>query len=237
MPYEVVKRAGSDRAYRYEVTSYRDPVTGKVKGNWKYLGRVGKDGVARKEREPARVRLADALQALLQHRSVGAITVSQIASQAGMSHATFYRHFKDKGEAFLAVLTRASAENNAVPEDVSASPEQERMKLRALIVAHLSQRALNNGVIRSLLEWSSRDRRVATFVLRRDAARRTTMAQFIQRLQEQGVARDDVNPATVAELVVSLLRARVAEAALSGTVLAPHEVDATAAVVERMIFG
>src|SRR5579875_1893773 len=109
MAYEVTKRIAG-RAYRYRVESVRDPETGKRRSRWTYLGRAEGAAAAApapaRRRGDARERLLDALERLLEARDLAGVTADAVAAEAGLAHGTFYRHFRDKRDAFKAALDR-----------------------------------------------------------------------------------------------------------------------------------
>ncbi len=103
MAHVVTKRI-KGRDYQYAVESYHDPETKRAKSRWTYLGVVEGDGVVRSpERRsrtrPVREEIVAATARLLAFRDPQHITVDVIASTAGVSHSTFYRHFRNQQEA------------------------------------------------------------------------------------------------------------------------------------------
>ncbi|MGH7756575.1 MAG: TetR/AcrR family transcriptional regulator, partial [Vulcanimicrobiaceae bacterium] len=114
MPRDVVKTIRG-RAYRYRVESYRDPATGKTRGRWTYLGKVAADDGAgtvagtRRDAGKTRAALLDATERLLGVIDLGKLTAAGIATEAGLGHGTFYRHFRNKGEAVRTAIERYRA--------------------------------------------------------------------------------------------------------------------------------
>ena len=86
-----------------------------------------------------RERLLDASEALIAEKGVAGTTIEAIVKRAGVSSATFYEHFRNKDECFVAAFDRAVeglhiAVRRAVPADGSWL-ERMRAGLAALLVA------------------------------------------------------------------------------------------------------
>jgi len=143
MSYEVVKTVRG-REYRYLVESYRDAQTGKVRNKWRYLGKgLGEQPPRRRTRaEAMRANLIRALQALLERRPWSAITMREVAAQAGVAPATVYRYFSSCDD----LLRAAAAEANdrlearlAELHRLRSDREGERVRLRAWFAALLEE--------------------------------------------------------------------------------------------------
>ena len=111
MPYEVTKHIkGHD--YRYQVVSYRDPDSRKVKQSWTYVGRIDSPtgSVLRKPRSDTRERIVAAILQLLDTRDIAHVTIDVIIRTAAVSRGTFYRYFPDKTAALTAAVDRPLAD-------------------------------------------------------------------------------------------------------------------------------
>ncbi len=86
-----------------------------------------------------RERLLDATEALIAERGAARTTIEAIVKAAGVSTVTFYEHFRDKDECFLAALERAveglRAEVGAALPAGAPRAEQVRAGLAALLAA------------------------------------------------------------------------------------------------------
>jgi hypothetical protein len=106
MSYEVIKRVGG-RAYRYNVQSYRDKDTGKVRGKWTYLGHVVDDAACPiKPKRDTRGMLIAAFLELHKTTPLSKMHAAMVAEAAGCAYATFYRYFKSMDQLIEAALTR-----------------------------------------------------------------------------------------------------------------------------------
>jgi len=97
MAYNVIKRV-KGRAYRYQVESFRDPDTKKVRGRWTYMGRVDGEGTlspANQARPNSRARLLMAIDELFETTRLADITTNIVSKRAGLAYGTFYRYFRD----------------------------------------------------------------------------------------------------------------------------------------------
>ncbi len=209
MSHQVIKSVGG-RQYRYEVESYRDPESGKVRGRWKYLGRVAGPGRVTPpgphRAAETRERLLDALAELLDAREFSELTVSAIAGQAGLAHGTFYRYFKDKEAALSAAAGRIREEVERSRPDFEAPPgslQEERERIRSWVETMLRAPVDRRGLLR---EWYAALARDGELQAARAAKRRESLevlVAYLTRLREAGL----IALARPAELAAALLTA------------------------------
>jgi len=158
MSYEVRKTIRG-RDYRYAVESYRDPGTGKVRNRWRYLGRAQGPAPQRRGRAgETRVRLAAALERLLARIPWSEITVQAIATEAGVTRATLYRHFSSRDDVREACAKECDARLDAHVAELhqlapDANSERDRLRAWTLALAKDAPRA----PIAS--DWNSQRRR------------------------------------------------------------------------------
>jgi AcrR family transcriptional regulator len=155
MSYEVVNRIRGHQ-YRYQVTSFRDPVTGKVRQTWSYVGPVAARG-ARGEREAEKSvrQIIQAILKLLDKRDVSHISIGVIARAAGVSRSTFYRRFPNKNAALTVAFETALGESRKTREySLITEPIQsaafERKRLGEWIEAILRNSVRSPGVQRAM---------------------------------------------------------------------------------------
>ena len=86
-----------------------------------------------------RERLLDATEALVAEKGAGGTTIEAVVKRAAVSSVTFYEHFRDKEECFVAAFDRAVEElGSELRETLPAElPRAERVRagLAALLVA------------------------------------------------------------------------------------------------------
>jgi len=90
-----------------------------------------RDPVAATQRQ----RLLDATELLIAEKGAPATTIEAIVKQAGVSSVTFYEHFRDKEECFVAAFDRAVEELRAAVPAGLPGPERAQQVLAALLAA------------------------------------------------------------------------------------------------------
>jgi AcrR family transcriptional regulator len=89
--------------------------------------------------ESQRERLLDATESLIAEKGAARTTIEAIVKAAGVSSVTFYEHFRDKEECFVATFERAVGELRAVVVGAlpAAGSREERVRagLEALLAA------------------------------------------------------------------------------------------------------
>jgi AcrR family transcriptional regulator len=216
--YEVIKRV-SGRAYRYRVESYRDPLTRRVRGKWTYLGRVEGEGTLspeRKARPSSRDRLLDAVEVLLEHHELAALSSGMVASEAGLAYGTFYRHFRDIAHVVRDAMVRDTAKLERLSERFSQPPgdlEAEREKLADWVRESIGVPLARPGLFRAWQVTSNHDSTVVAERQRRTAEDVTAIAAYVERLRAAGLAPDS-GPEFAAYAIVALVGAAAREAAI-----------------------
>jgi AcrR family transcriptional regulator len=82
-------------------------------------------------------RILDAMAAAAAEKSFGATTIADIVAGAGISRATFYKHFPDKQACLLAALDSFIAELQAAAEDAHSPADSHSEAMREAIAAIL----------------------------------------------------------------------------------------------------
>jgi AcrR family transcriptional regulator len=214
MSYEVRKTIRG-RDYRYMVESYRDPETGKVRNRWRYLGKAGGEVPPRRRVRAAQTQanLTAALERLLGCAPWDEITVHAIAAEAGVTPATFYRHFSSRDDVLQARAKDANDQLDArltLLHAIASDVDQERARLRAWLFALWASGAAGTP---------ARDRR---------AQRGRMFERYLELLWVHGytaiAARDRPGVAMALALIVTAQVRKEEYAALAST-------------VERLIFG
>ncbi|MDB5040018.1 MAG: TetR/AcrR family transcriptional regulator [Candidatus Eremiobacteraeota bacterium] len=241
MAYEVTKTIAG-RAYRYRVESVRDAETGKRRSRWTYLGRVeGRPnaGAAPKRRSDAGRRLLDALERLLESTDFASVTADAIATEAGLAHGTFYRHFRDKRDALRAALQRIREERGTAVEALRsdvANLADARADLSGFVERILSSPADHPGLLRASYALGARDEEVALEWRTRRAKAVRLLAGHLAALTARGIAtvRD---PEATAGALIAMVDGLYRDAVLDRNALDATRIAAAADVFERAIFG
>jgi AcrR family transcriptional regulator len=103
------------------------------------------------EKKSTRVRKEEIVQAALEvvgSKGVRALTISAIASSAGMSEANIYRHFGGKDEIFLAVAEFIGSSVMGKAAAVAAGSRKPLEKLETIFFSHITLIAEHPGIPR-----------------------------------------------------------------------------------------
>ena len=241
MPHEVVKKVGT-RAYRYRVESYRDPATGKVRGRWTYLGRVDAGAEPRRRGAEAsaatRERLLAALERLLERADFTDIGADDIAVEAGVAHGTFYRHFRNKRDALIAVFERAKADiERSRPSfaeplgDIAA----ERNRVRRWVDSALGSPLGRPGFLRAWYATIATDPELSEARRARRADTASAFAAYLAALSRAGLARIE-EPERLANSLLTLFDGVFRAAVLDAARIDAATVAGACDVFERAIF-
>jgi TetR/AcrR family transcriptional regulator, ethionamide resistance regulator len=121
------------------------------------------------------------------------VSVEQLATEAGISRATFYLHFRDKGELVARLMTRVTAELSSAARLVSletVTREELRKTVRAVVRAY----SRHYAVMAAIVETSAYDAQV-------DALFQQMMEQLVEvnrrallRLKRAGRLSAEVSP-------------------------------------------
>jgi AcrR family transcriptional regulator len=242
MAYEVVKTIGG-RQYRYRVQSERDAQSGKLRNRWTYLGRVASEpGVAkaRAARPNARLRLLEAVEALLASGDASVLTVDAIVAAAGVAHGTFYRYFQDRSAALEELArhiraTRGIGDDRLLRDDV-AGLDEARTGVRRWIVDKLRYARERRASLRAWHALIASDARLTAFREERREAAFTRLRDHIEVLNARSFA-SVADPASTAAALIALYDGIVRTSILERDRLADAEIDAAADIVERALFA
>lgn len=245
MAYEVTKRI-SGRDYRYRVEGYRDPVTGRARTRWHYLGRLV-DGQTlteptRRGNRVTRDKIIAATAELLDARDASRVTVEVIAKHTGISQATFYRYFTDRKSAFTAALAYLCDRTISTLPSLEDAPVGTRAEESRRIFTWLE--SLQRSLLRQrALRWSfsNSDRskvkaQIERSLLKVDAY--AMLAAYLRRLDAAGVAQVD-DAEQLATGIMSVCRAMIRSRANEDE---PAELQAAQLrevfpLIERALFG
>ena len=240
MAYEVTKLV-KGRPYRYRVHSERDPATGKFRNRWTYLGRgdATTASAPRPQRANAREALLDALERLLEHQDIDAVTAAAVSAEAGLAHGTFYRYFRNKNDVLRAVmerLRRKRAGDERLQPKVPATQAEARAWLRGWASFMLRAPAENRGLARAWHDLVARDPEFG-------AERRASRAAYVARIGEYlGVLVDRgfaqlADPLASARVLFALLDGIQRETLQDAGPLDEARAAAALDLIERGVFG
>jgi AcrR family transcriptional regulator len=141
--------------------------------------------------EQTRERLLDAAAAIFNRVGYHGTDSNRIAHEAGYATGTFYKHFQDKREIFLAVYARwVAAEWQAVEEAISRDAEAEHVA-RALVDLSVSFHTKWRGLRASLLELIFSDTEVRRFYRQQRRRQLDTMARIRKAIGAPSRTREE----------------------------------------------
>lgn len=100
-----------------------------------------------KRRLESRQRLLDAARKLFVERGYHATRPQDISREAGLGHGTFYLHFKDKQDCFLAFVEQARAEVDAAMIERASGSKTLSGMVEAVLLAIYDYSEANPGVL------------------------------------------------------------------------------------------
>ena len=116
---------------------------------------------------------------------------NQIAKQAGYATGTFYKHFKDKREAFLAVYEQwLTSEWQAIDAELSAGRKPE-VTARKIVELSIDFHTRWRGLRASLMELVFTDTKVRRFYRSQRRKQLNVIAKIRQRLGIAAARRED----------------------------------------------
>jgi AcrR family transcriptional regulator len=183
--------------------------------------------------------LIAAVERLLTDHGYGELTAGMVASEAGLAHGTFYRHFKDKREVFVAALERLREQverERPTFDPPFGTREQERERIRALLEASLAKPAQHPGMIRAYFELVESDEEFAAARTSRLRERVDSLSAYLERLAEAGTIVIDA-PESVAGALTTLVDATFREAVLAQRPVDAATKEGVKRVFDRAIFG
>ena len=218
MAYEVTKVVNG-RPYRYRVRSERDVATGRFRNRWTYLGRAdaATSPAPVRARRNARAALLDALERLLLTADPDAVTAAAVSAEAGVAHGTFYRYFRNKRDAIVALFDRVRASRSSELEALEAVPAtrtQARAALRMWADALLRKPERNAGILRVLYLFSLQDEALIAHRRTRREAFVARLRAYLTTLDERGFAHV-ADPSATASILVAMIDGIFREAILT----------------------
>ena len=155
-----------------------------------------------------RARLLDAAKEVFERDGYLEARVTDIAERAGVSHGSFYHYFESKEEVFREVANEVDARLTAPMDTVildHASNLSPAERIRQAIRLHMESyrdEARIMGVIEQVSRYDD-EVSAARFARETHYTRQTEVA--IERLQQQGLADPDLDPALAASALSAMV--------------------------------
>jgi len=200
--------------------------------------RVPKQARARRTRE----KLIEAAIDCFEQHGFEETTTALIANEAGVAVGTVYNHFRDKREIILELLeqTNQEVEEHVVAQLDPASWQgtiDPRDRTRALIDAIFHAQRLRPGIQRILWAQFFKDEEFRGPFEAMRGRIRTAIEQFIAALDDDGIARHDLDREMAAFVVLNAVQWNAAQTYLTGDpAFTDAAAQATSDLVARYLF-
>jgi AcrR family transcriptional regulator len=189
--------------------------------------------ITEEHREARRQQILDAARACVLEHGLEAVSMEMIIARSGLSTGAVYRYFKGKNELIAASVAGATAEIRAALTPIlqagqPASPAQLMENLLSAVTAYArSGVGAAAGIDRlpvALHGWSYAltDPNVKVTVQAGLQAFRAGCVPIIERWQTDGTISPDVDPAAMAELIVSIWLGFMAQRSLADAQVKAH---------------
>lgn len=153
-----------------------------------------------------RQRLLDAARTVFERDGFLAARVADIAAEAGVSHGTFYTYFDSKTEIFRVLVADVMAmvyDTRHDPEDSEDFTPLERIERGNRQFVHVYRQ---HGAMLALMEQAvAYDEEVRQIRRRVRHVSVDRIRHSIERMQEEGLVRTDLDPACSASALVSMV--------------------------------
>lgn len=180
--------------------------------------------------------ILDALASLLVDRSMGDVSIDDIAKAAGISRTTFYFYFPSKPAVLAALLERLAesfAENHGWFD--SDGPDPDGLRTQTMRAAEIW--LANTPVLKCTLASGSDYEPLETFLDQTRERFVSGLATKITRDQRSGAAPRGVSPRALAEMVEVMRDQRLGQLATNPPARMGAAVEDLVEVILRMIYG
>ena len=185
-----------------------------------------------------RLRLLDGFSAAVSAHGYPLLTIAQIVKHARVSKRTFYEHFADKEECFLALYAEATELlRKGVEHALTAPAPSWQKQLEAGLDAYLSVLEKNPALTRAcLLEIHAAGPRALELRLTGHAKFATLLAEFVERTRKK---HPDLRPltASMATAIVGGIDELIVVNVEAGLTRRLGEIRETAAELLRAVIG
>jgi TetR/AcrR family transcriptional regulator, ethionamide resistance regulator len=161
------------------------------------------------------------------------VSIDQLATVAGISRATFYSYFADKGDLLRAWLAAALEELDAACNGWRAMPDRpSREDVHAAVVPILEKYRGLSALMSAVIAEATRDGSLRADVSRATAGARKALREHIERGQVTGV----VDPRLLAPETAGWLMAMLERALMQTATASPKSLRAQAAALSDVVW-
>jgi AcrR family transcriptional regulator len=165
-------------------------------------------GTAKLGTEVRQEQIAEAALALIATQGVKGLSMAAVARRVGLVPSALYRHFKSKDQILDTALDFIGERMLAGVETVLGQSADPLEQLRLLLLRHVQAIRDNQGIPRVLFSedaYGARPERRAK-VLRMVRRYLDAVTAIVRRGQQQKRIREDIDPATVALMLLGLIQ-------------------------------
>jgi AcrR family transcriptional regulator len=163
------------------------------------------EGRGSRRKNESRRRLLDAARRLFVKKGYHDTRPQDVSRDAGVGHGTFYLHFQDKKDCFLAFVDEACAElDDAVEAHLKQASDLEG-QIRGILKAIFEYADANPGVLGAAMTDPG-------LIAAGDTGHKTLMerwgdqwAEKIMRYMRKGQVRDDYDPEIIGHAIIGLI--------------------------------
>jgi AcrR family transcriptional regulator len=166
------------------------------------------------------------------------VTAAAVSTEAGVAHGTFYRYFRNKSEAIVALFERLGASRSAdfeMLDAVPASLAEARAALRAWMGGRFRAKDRHVDLLRVFDSLWARDELLDAHRRERRDAFTERLRAYLTTIDERGFARI-ADPAASAAVLAAMLVGLFHETILTGPLDEAH-IGAAVDLIERAVFG
>ena len=167
--------------------------------------------------EVRRDQIVQASLAVIAKKGVGGLTTAALATEAGVSEANLYRHFRNKEDIFFATLAYVKEKIATNMEGSLEGADAPVKKMKRFYDLQLQLMGKNSGILRFMfsdelhISEELRERLLETMY-----AFSATLAAFIKDAQKAGAFRSDLDARTTSLMFIGMVQGLMFRWSLSG---------------------
>ena len=145
------------------------------------------------DKEQKRKEIALACKALLVHKSIQEVTVSEIAKTAGIGKGTFYEYFKDKEELVFELVNLLMRAHNALKEAKLAEAQSTREKIKVFYTFFYSEESADlRALYREFIAYSLLAPKKEFVAFQTECFH--FYYRWVERIIDEGIAKGELLP-------------------------------------------
>jgi len=145
-----------------------------------------------------------AAEKLFALQGFSSVSISSIAQTAGVSKANIFHHFENKEALYLAVLSNASCRMSALLAELDSGEGNASEQIARYTQQHLKNLFNQSNITKLILRQVQTENREDSPKVAHDVLGEnfTRFVSILEKFQEKGELRQDIDPAMIATLLV-----------------------------------